>query len=369
MGQKDIHDQVNSFFAPQLLKPLKYGENGVFFWIPGSGMSTIVRNVFTSKILLQKHLSGFAKNVKILLLWGDIAESSSLIGLLNSQGFSDFAALEQQVLSWLKSGREVAIVAGFIDIFPEAEKLSLLRHLLRLSAHNRRRVHLIFHSVNKPWFEAQLANRSELFTLANSLEIVPLISGDLLSRYISEFSATYGFSLSAKQRQNLASTYGGILQLVKEYLRSHGPSPLLDTKIRADYQLFPASYRQEIEDHLFHSRSRIHSSAYRDLCEFQAWDLQIFSKHRHILNSDPARLLDQNLTPSEKSFWQQLSSHPGKVFSKEDTINLLRGEHPEDVSLWAADQAVSRFRKKLLRAGLDPSHLKTLKGRGYLWQL
>jgi DNA-binding response OmpR family regulator len=46
---------------------------------------------------------------------------------------------------------------------------------------------------------------------------------------------------------------------------------------------------------------------------------------------------------------------------------MLRPENGEDISLWAIDQAVSRFRKKLAEAGTDPELLKTIKKKGYIW--
>ena len=66
----DMDTVLAGAYAQQLLLPIKYGENGVFFWIPGSGMTTIVQTVFISKNILAKHLSGLAKIFK-LSVYGD----------------------------------------------------------------------------------------------------------------------------------------------------------------------------------------------------------------------------------------------------------------------------------------------------------
>ena len=357
----DMDTVLAGAYAQQLLLPIKYGENGVFFWIPGSGMTTIVQTVFISKNILAKHLSGLAKNIQIISLWGHTVENKTSTGLLN------YPLLERTANTALKAGKELICLLGRIDDYPDQEKLHLLRQLTRLNALNRRRIHIQFHSTNKPWFEHQLASHPELIALVNHMGIVPLATGATLLRYIKEMAGKYAFPLTEPKLLDICTTYGGLVQLTKEHLRSHAKNELLEIKLRANWQNLPVSYRMEIESKLLGNSHKTHSSAYRDLESFGFWNITAFSKYRSALNLDPLLLLTPLLTQPEQHLWKFLTANPNQTISKENLDNIIHPDNSDNLSLWALDQFVSRFRKKLLKSGIDPNQLETLKGKGYVW--
>lgn len=350
-----------SAYAEQLLLPIKYGENAVFFWIPGSGMTTIVQSVFASKKMLSQYLSGLAKSIQVVEMWGHTSRDKTSSSLLH------YTQLEKIINTALKLGKELICILGRIDDFPEQERLHLLKQLTRLNAISPRRVHIQFHSTDKPWFEQQLVLNPELIALVNHMEIVPLASNETLIRYIKEMASKYSFPLDQTHLHEVVNTYGGLVQLTKEHLRSHGKNELIEIKIRANWQNLPASYRLEIENKLFRNSNKTHSSAYRDLESFGIWNIQAFSKYRSALNLDPLSLLKPILTQDEQALWKYLDINSGQLINKETLASIIRPNNTENLSLWAQDQFVSRFRKKLLRSGIDPNRLETLKGKGYVW--
>jgi OmpR family response regulator RpaB len=87
------------------------------------------------------------------------------------------------------------------------------------------------------------------------------------------------------------------------------------------------------------------------------------------LQIDPARrqvLLDDRsveLTGTEFELLRLLASAPGRVFSRDDILQRLRGHAAEDIQSRAVDLLVSRLRRKL--EPLDLIH--TLRNAGYLF--
>jgi OmpR family response regulator RpaB len=69
------------------------------------------------------------------------------------------------------------------------------------------------------------------------------------------------------------------------------------------------------------------------------------------------------LTGTEYELLLMLASAPGKVFSRDDILNRLRGHAAEDIHSRAVDILVSRLRRKL--EPLDAIH--TLRNAGYLF--
>jgi hypothetical protein len=62
----DINDQITGYFAPFFLEGLKYGENQVNLWFPGSGKTVIINDMISNKQMLQKHLGKFTKRLEII---------------------------------------------------------------------------------------------------------------------------------------------------------------------------------------------------------------------------------------------------------------------------------------------------------------
>src|SRR3989344_6005316 len=127
MGLSKLDYSIAAYYAPKILTPLKYGENGVFFWFPGSGMTTIVRDIFSEKTLLRKHLAGLTTRIKVIQFWGHLADKKTTQELIRSAGFVDYQKLEDECKKILDKGDEVVCIIGRIDDYPQIEKVKILK--------------------------------------------------------------------------------------------------------------------------------------------------------------------------------------------------------------------------------------------------
>jgi len=196
---------------------------------------------------------------------------------------------------------------------------------------------------------------------------MPILKDDLLLQYIQDKSTQYQFSVDKQLLKQVMETYGGILQLTKEYLRAREELGTLELKLRIIWGCLPKSYQQVIENQISTNSTKIKSLAGKDLTEMGVKDLKVFKEHRRVLNQNPNYLLPKLLTPEELKLWKYCETHPKELVGKDQLIEIIRTENSDEVSFWAIDQAVSRFRKKLARAGIDPELFKTVKGKGYIW--
>lgn len=358
---------IAEHYAPLITLPIKYGENGAFFWFPRSGMSTTIREIFSNKAILKQFLSGLSSRLTIIQFWGPTSDKKTAASLLSASGYSQLSNLHQVVSHTLDSGKEVVLILAHIDDFPSQEKKQLFRQFLRLNAINPRRVHILYFSFDKPWFESLITKNPEFMTLAQNLEVVPLLKGQLLNQYITDRASHFGLPITAKLRSYLATTYGGILQITKQYLRLPHNTTNLELKLRSLWLALPNTYRIVIETSM--TKKQITSTpAVQDLSKFGVLPLKLFSKHWSVLVHDPSQILPHLLTPEENSLLEHIRQNPNKEISRESVISLLRPNSHENTTDWALDQTISRLRKKLARAGIDPDQLKTLKGRGYIWK-
>lgn len=366
MGLSITDRLVAESYADKILTPIAYGENGVFFWFPGSGMTTVVQDIFANKGIVHRRLSGLANRLDILQFWGNHAKTKSLDQLIKLGGFSDHGSLERHCEKILKKGKEVVFVIGRIDNFGSRTKLQILKFFVKVASYNTRRIHILFMSMDKPWFEKTLLTHPEFTPLANHLNILPLLDGKLLNKFINEKMKVYDTRLSGKQKAQLVKLYGGILLLIKHYLRSGGDRHTLDLKIGVVWDSLPNVYKKCIEKCVLGNNTSKFDKEANDLKKFGALKLNVFKRHYSALSGNPEKILPKFLTEEEEKLWKTFHSRSRKLVEKEEIINILRPKK-ENVSLWAIDQAMSRFRKKLARAGIDPEQLKTVKGKGYIW--
>ena len=365
MKLSKIDRDIAKFYADWLLSPVKYGESGVFFWFPGSGMTTVTKDILASKELLKTSLEGLSKRLKIMQFWGNVVDKKTVSSLLKSAGVESSSRLKNLSAETLKKGDEIVIVVGGIDSFPKAELDSLFTLLLSLQSYNRRRVHIILNLQNKPLFEEIIIIKPELASIANSIKIMPVISGKLLESYIKQRAKEFGRSLSDTNIADISKIYGGVLQLCKEYIRSNGDNSSLELKLRLIWERLPNKYKNRLGN----IPAKTNDSISEDLKRFGVAELEFVSKHQTAINLDPTFLLQKYLTPEEFKLWNYCRKSSGKFITKDDAIRILRPKNQETVSLWALDKAMSRFRKKLTKAGIDPESFKTIKGRGYKWTL
>ncbi|MBN1263091.1 MAG: winged helix-turn-helix domain-containing protein [Candidatus Pacebacteria bacterium] len=368
MGLSKIDSLITKNYARNLLEPIKYGENGIFFWFPGSGMTTVNIDLFKSRAILKENLGGLISHLQIIQLWGHLTLKRTASALISLSGYQNSEKLEKACLSFLNKGKEVVLVVGRIDNFPQKERMAVLKLLLALNTINRRRIHIIFNTADKPWFEKILKKHPEMITLANRLKMMPVIRGNLLKKYLEARLVQYGFKLTPKTEKEIVKNYGGILQVTKECLRSGGESPNVELKLVNIWNCLPKSYQAAIETRAATAASKVKSPTQKDLEDLGVWDLDFFAKHRLSLSKNPQKVLPKILSSQEKNLWRYFSKHRQQLITKNDLIKLLWPKKSNEVSLWMIDQAISRFRKKLAQAGIDPALLVTLKKRGYQWK-
>ena len=80
---------------------------------------------------------------------------------------------------------------------------------------------------------------------------------------------------------------------------------------------------------------------------------------------DPEKKLFTLCTPTEHSLYLFLKGVKGRLVSRCELVNAVF-DNPDEVSDWAIDKLVSRFRKKLSLAGFE-GKLETWKGKGFRW--
>jgi hypothetical protein len=367
MGLSRLDTKIALYYAQKLVKPIKYGESGVFFWFPGGGMTSEVRDVFGGKAILRQVLGGLASRLVVCQLWGHICLDKTAVGLLQAAGYESFTQLEKMAEETVQKGKELVVVIGRIDDFGDSEKISILRQILKVNSINRRRIHVIINSYDKPSFERILADYPELLSLGNCLEIMPVLTGNLLSEYVETRCGEFEFAASAKTKEMIKKDYGGWLRVTKEFIRSKGLPGNLELKLGMMWKSIPADYRGELLKAV-KNRAGYKSKVWEDLEKFGVTELQVFTKHKQVFVDNPELALSSYLTQAEMAFWTYVTAHAGQVVEKETVIELLRPNNTDEVSLWVVDQAMSRFRKKLARVGVDPDQLKTIKGRGYKWR-
>ncbi|MBL8015250.1 MAG: winged helix-turn-helix domain-containing protein [Candidatus Doudnabacteria bacterium] len=363
----DIDAKLAAFYLPQIIKPIKYGENGIFFWFPGAGMTTILRDIFNSKELLKENLGQLAQQIKIIEISGHLADKKNLTAVLREAGFAHFEELKNSCTQLLEEGYEPVYVISRIDNFSDNEKLTILKSFIKLNALNPRRVHILFNSFDKPWFLKALNIHPELLVLATRMEVVPVINGSMLKDYINTRAKGYSVELSDSDFEKVVSTYGGILQLTKEFLRSNGQKSLIDLKFGAIWGNLPESYRDALQKYVSDGLPKVKPAELEDLQEFGVLDLTLYDKHKKMMDIDPEKILHSILTPEEQNLWAHCKENAGQLIDKDAAAITLRPQNSLDISLWALDKAVSRFRAKLAKAGIDPENLKTIKGKGYIW--
>lgn len=95
----------------------------------------------------------------------------------------------------------------------------------------------------------------------------------------------------------------------------------------------------------------------------QAADLRIDCDSRRVYNGDR----EVNLTAKEFDVLQLLATHPNKVYSRENLLNLVWGvDYPGDVR--TVDVHIRRLREKIETNPSEPRYVQTKWGVGYYFQ-
>lgn len=95
----------------------------------------------------------------------------------------------------------------------------------------------------------------------------------------------------------------------------------------------------------------------------QAADLKIDCDSRRVYNKDR----EVNLTAKEFDVLQLLATHPNKVYSRENLLNMVWGfDYPGDVR--TVDVHIRRLREKIETNPSEPRYVQTKWGVGYYFQ-
>lgn len=207
--------------------------------------------------------------------------------------------------------------------------------------------------------------------LANNIKYIPVISGELLENYIKTRSIEFGIDLNQKETDFIKHYTGGILQLTKEYLRNYNKPNLMELKIRGVWARIPKSYREVILK--IFSGNKLSTpndkNTKQALALLGVSNLKVFKQKINILEPHSTKNLERALTHKELEIYKLFTSSKGKVIAKDQIAKIIWGENfLDNYSDWGVDQTISRFRKKISTSSIDPEILKTLKGKGYIWQ-
>lgn len=98
--------------------------------------------------------------------------------------------------------------------------------------------------------------------------------------------------------------------------------------------------------------------------KFGPW--RLYENDRHLLHDD-GRLV--TLTPSEALVMRLFAANPGIVFDREDLLAVSRIRQRVGRNDRSMDNLIRRLRMKIEADPGQPSHLKTVWGRGYVFNL
>ena len=71
------------------------------------------------------------------------------------------------------------------------------------------------------------------------------------------------------------------------------------------------------------------------------------------------------LRGKNKILLDHFENSKSKIINKDEIAEII-WDNP-DVTDWAINQVISRFRKKLKKLGINPKRLETINNRGYMW--
>ncbi|MDD6213118.1 MAG: winged helix-turn-helix domain-containing protein, partial [Clostridiales bacterium] len=92
-------------------------------------------------------------------------------------------------------------------------------------------------------------------------------------------------------------------------------------------------------------------------------DLEMDTESRRVFQGNK----EVNLTAKEVDLLELLLTHPGKVYSREQLLNIVWGfEYPGDVR--TVDVHVRRLREKIEANPSDPQYVYTKWGVGYFYK-
>lgn len=334
MAKSDLNGvdrEIAEFYAPLVLGSLKYGENRICVWFPGAGKSTVLNDIIKSKKILKNTLKNQFKNFSFFYI----------------PGYNSEKILKIDYEVEIESGKEVVLVIDEVDHLQSTQLSKLLTLILSKAKINQRRIHTIINTCDKEKLDKIIVSNKYLFALVNQIEYINPISGKLLEKYIQEKALDFGHKLSTIEVEKIKKKTGGILFLTKEILRSYPNEGNLDAKLKTIWDRLPNSRKVNIVN----------------------LKLSIFKEKIHIIESNPKELIRRKLNYRDQKVYNHITKNSGALVTKDEIAALVWDKiQQDDYSDWAIDQVISRLKKKLVTCNIDPTNLKTVKGKGYIWK-
>lgn len=350
--------EIAKFYAPLVLGSLKYGENRICVWFPGSGKTTILNNILRSKSIINNELGNITKNLEIIFASGKDSINGTAEEIIEKIGIIKHFEDKN------KLGKEIVVICDEIEMLNDSSLSKLLIYLWKIVNLNKARFHLILNVKNRYRIE-KLITEKALFGIANQIKLIPILSDKLLKRFVEEKAVFFNSKISKGEIKKLIKETGGILLLTKEYLRNYNSNNLVELKLRAIWSRLPDIYKSFL---LSERSSNKHNLATDDLTEMGVTKLSIFRNKLHLLVNNPEEEVLKYLTNSESEVLIYFQKNKGKLITKELLAQAIWGNnYLEEYSDWSLDQKISRLRKKMFKYGIDPENLQTIKGKGYIW--
>jgi DNA-binding winged helix-turn-helix (wHTH) protein len=376
-----LDSEIIDHFAPHIFGSLEYGENRICLWFPCTGKTRTINNLLSSKSELKKILGKSSSRYVFIYYTG--TESANLkaseilqniaakMGLNSKSETTDTRSfIQKKCKELIEKGKEVVFICDSMESLPKDE---LEKHLLDISnvvRINEGRIHTILNLHFLEQIMSIIEKQPSLFTLANKIEYISTLPEKLLKKFIEYEAKKHNYKISKKEVEKIITYSGGILTLTKAIIRNGGDSLELDLKFKTIWDHLPITYKAVIEKSVMKSKiiNPNEKLVAKLLNKTGILDLSIFKDKFKLTQQNNKIAVKKMLNDNELQIYNYFSKNKNKLVEKEKIAEIVYGKNNEDYSDWSIDQIISRFRKKLAKGGIDPTQLKTIKGRGYKWK-
>lgn len=362
----NIDKQIAGFYAPLFLEGVSYGESQLNIWVAGAGKTVIIPDIISIK----------SPNIKFVFYSCDKTENATakeiLVNIGASLKLSENELKSNRLLSIISDkcnkialihNKSVVFVGNKYENLTEKELAKLLNFISQIVSTNKRKIHSIINCIDKPLIEKLLSKNPSIFTIANRIKFMPVISGSILENYIKEKSLNFGKKIPEEKINEVINTTGGILFLTKEIIRSYPESGELDVKFKSVWNQLPKAYQDSIKSQIPNPKFK------NELAKLGILNLNIFNQKNLLTEKNPLKFVNEILEGKDKKIFSTFINSKNKLISKDQIAEIIWGEnYDEFYSDWTIDQTVSRFRKKIEKLGITPEALTTIKGKGYKWK-
>lgn len=272
--------------------------------------------------------------------------------------YSLFEKIQKQVETLIKSEQEIVVIWDNFNGLPQ--DLNFFNKLKAIWQIEKFKIHYLFLFKKTPEIK-EAVTFGELFeVIFQNILIFPLPSGEEIDYIIEKLMAPE--KPSSEFKRELKDLCGGHPFLLKIACRVRDKNKILDDMeiqiILNDFYQF--GYREPF------------CQLYRNFLEKNKQDvsggvIKIDESQNIFLSDQPAYYF---LTPKEYEILRYFMQNQSKLISRDNLAGVLWGEEVfEHYSDWAIDQLISSLRQKLIKFNFSPALLKTIRGKGYVFNL